>query len=139
MDTSPGEIPGFVFSTYPFSITIRPFPSTLLFQKIKIDFQKKLLAKSCETDLIQNVTSKPHTMKNSSSLETFNYEYTDTFSGEANYSWVKRGTVKADSFDKALRLAKKELQMTGVHGKKEKMGDSIKFTPYRSNTVLFIS
>ena len=23
----------------------------------------------------------------------FSYEYTDTFSGEANYSWVKRGTV----------------------------------------------
>ena len=23
----------------------------------------------------------------------FSYEYTDTFSGEANYLWVKRGTV----------------------------------------------
>lgn len=77
-------------------------------------------------------------MKNSS-LETFEYEYTDTFAGEANYSWVKRGTVKAKNFKHAMRLAKKELQMSGVRGKRESFGDTVKFTPFGSCTVLFIS
>ena len=26
-------------------------------------------------------------------MQTYSYEFTDTFGGEANYSWVKRGTV----------------------------------------------
>ena len=25
-------------------------------------------------------------------MQTYSYEFTDTFGGEANYSWVKRGT-----------------------------------------------
>ena len=32
-----------------------------------------------------------------SNQETFNIEVTDTFGGEANYSWVRRYTVKAKS------------------------------------------
>ena len=34
---------------------------------------------------------------------TFNIEVTDTFGGEANYSWVRRYTVKAKSFRGAIQ------------------------------------
>lgn len=37
----------------------------------------------------------------------YEYEMTDTFSGEANYCWVRRGTVKARSFRGAIIAAKR--------------------------------
>jgi hypothetical protein len=37
----------------------------------------------------------------------YNYEMTDTYGGEANYCWVKRGTVNAKSFRGAVRAAKR--------------------------------
>ena len=36
-------------------------------------------------------------------LHTFDIEITDTFGGEANYSWVRRYQVKATSFKAAAR------------------------------------
>jgi len=35
-------------------------------------------------------------------MYTFNIEITDTFGGEANYSWVRRYTYKAKSFQGAI-------------------------------------
>jgi hypothetical protein len=69
-------------------------------------------------------------------------EYTDTFSGEANYSWVKR--IEVEMSDNAtdrmlLRRAKKEMQLSGVQGVVSKFGDYISFKPYRSNTILFVT
>jgi hypothetical protein len=69
-------------------------------------------------------------------------EYTDTFSGEANYSWVKR--IEVEMSDNAtdrmlLRRAKKEMQLSGVQGVVSKSGDYISFKPYRSNTILFVT
>ena len=61
-------------------------------------------------------------------MHTFEYEYTDTFGGEANYCWVKRGT----------RQVKEELGLTGVRGVRETWGDIEVFKPYRSNTILFV-
>jgi hypothetical protein len=88
----------------------------------------------------------------------YEYEYTDTFSGEANYSWVKRGKVympelthygfdgqngytKANrSFERVLMTkVKAALGLTGVRGEKVTYGDTIEFTPYRSNTIVFIT
>lgn len=68
------------------------------------------------------------------------YEYTDTFGGESNYSWVKRGTIETDDFKKALRLAKKELGLTGMRGRiTMNCGDMIAWVPYGHCTILFIS
>ena len=50
----------------------------------------------------------------------FNVEYTDTFSGEANYAWVKRATITmpelthygydgVSGYGKANRVFKREL------------------------------
>lgn len=88
----------------------------------------------------------------------FNVEYTDTFGGEANYSWVQRaivdmpelthygydgGTnyVKANRvFDRELmRKAKAAVGLTGVRGERADSGDTLEFRPYRSATVMFVS
>lgn len=89
---------------------------------------------------------------------TYEYEYTDTFSGEANYSWVKRGKVTmpelthygydgSNNFSKAnkiekrelMKAIKKEIGLTGIRGVTHDYGDMIEFRPYRMNTVLFIT
>ena len=68
-------------------------------------------------------------------------EYTDTFSGEANYSWVKRTTFESEGMTQAQirRKAKAELGLSGVPGKWCSYGDMHEFKPYRSCTVLFIT
>jgi len=46
----------------------------------------------------------------------YNYEYTDTFGGEANYCWVRRGTVIATTIHGAMRMARSEIGLSGVRG-----------------------
>lgn len=89
---------------------------------------------------------------------TYSVEYTDTFGGEANYSWVRReivtmpelthfgydgGTNYCQSnkrFTKELmRRAKAKVGLTNVRGRRFDHGDLIEFRPYRSCTVMFIS
>lgn len=41
--------------------------------------------------------------------EFFFVEVTDTFSGEANYSWVRRYKVRAQTFRGAIRKVSREL------------------------------
>lgn len=90
----------------------------------------------------------------------YSYEYTDTFAGEANYAWVKRGAVYvpdlthygysggADgSYSRAskaqmrqvMRAVKARLGLTSARGKTSVICDSVEFRPYRSCTVLFIT
>lgn len=70
------------------------------------------------------------------------FEYTDTFGGEANYSWVKRGNI---AMDKALseaqikRRAKKAVGLSGVRGRWEDFGDMFRFTPYGACVTLFVN
>ena len=92
-------------------------------------------------------------------MNKFKYEYTDTFGGEANYCWVKRGAVYVPelthygytgstdgSYSKAnkaqtrevMRQVKAELGLTGVRGAKESWGETIVFRPYGMATILFI-
>ena len=69
-------------------------------------------------------------------------EYTDTFGGEANYSWVKRATIEADAAlsDLALmRRAKAALGLSGLRGRTFNHGDMIEFRPYRVACVLFVT
>jgi len=91
-------------------------------------------------------------------MTTYEYEYTDTYGGEANYSWVRRGKVtmpelthygydggtnycKANKvFQRELmRKVKAELGLTGVRGITYHHGDMSEFRPYGLCTVLFIT
>ena len=70
----------------------------------------------------------------------YRFELTDTFGGEANYSWVKRGFVVAETDQQALRKAKKELDMSGLKGRSEYDGvGDVRFEPRGSCTVLFVN
>lgn len=90
----------------------------------------------------------------------YEYEYTDTYGGEANYCWIKRGHVTMPelthygytgstdgSYARAIRIANRELMkavkarlgLNGVRGVTTNHGDVIAFRPYRCATVLFIN
>ena len=88
----------------------------------------------------------------------FNVELTDTFGGEANYSWIKRATVTvpelqhygydgAQGYAKAnkaqrrqlMRKAKAAMGLSNVRGRREDWGDTIAFYPYGGSTVMFVS
>lgn len=69
----------------------------------------------------------------------WDFEYTDTFGGQANYSWVERGRVKAETELSAVRRVKAELGLTGVPCKRLDYGDTLELVPRGSCTVVFIS
>lgn len=73
-----------------------------------------------------------------SGKEKYSFEFTDTFGGEANYTWVRRGTVKALSMAGAVRMAKRELGLNGHRCRKSDFGDEAAFYPQGTCTVLFI-
>jgi hypothetical protein len=71
---------------------------------------------------------------------TLNVEYTDTFAGEANYSWVRRESLELPtglSSRTIMRRAKNAMGLSGVKGKSFSYGDSWEFRPYGSCTVMF--
>lgn len=91
-------------------------------------------------------------------MNTYEYEYTDTFAGEANYCWVKRGKVTmpclthygydgSSNYSKAnktamrelMKAVKAELGLTGIRGRTYHHGDMSEFRPYGMSTVLFIN
>lgn len=84
-------------------------------------------------------------------------EYTDTFGGEANYSWVRRATVDmpdsihygydgSHGYTKAAKAYRRELMrkakavmgLTGVRGETVEIGEIIEFRPYGMSTVMFV-
>ena len=68
-------------------------------------------------------------------------EHTDTFGGEANYSWVNRVefTVPDEASDlQIVRRAKAELGLTGVACKRNDLGDAIELRPIGYAQVVFI-
>ena len=91
-------------------------------------------------------------------MQTYEYEYTDTFAGEANYCWVTRGSVSVPDlthygYDGSLgyakankrqqsvivRRVKAALGISRVKHDTESYGDQIKVTPRNSGTVVFIN
>ncbi len=69
----------------------------------------------------------------------YSYEYTDTYGGEANYNWVRKGEVAANNITHAARLAKKAVGINGISCKRNDFGDMIALYPSRHATVLFIT
>jgi hypothetical protein len=72
----------------------------------------------------------------------YTIEYTDTYGGEANYTWVKRESFETEGSVPehiVVRKLKRMIGLTGVNCKKESYGEMIKLTPYGSNTVAFIT
>jgi hypothetical protein len=70
------------------------------------------------------------------------FEYTDTYGGESNYSWVKREdfTLPDNLTDLAIvRRAKKWAGINGEPCRVENYGDDIAIYPRHSCTVLFIN
>ena len=91
-------------------------------------------------------------------MNKYDVELTDTFSGEANYCWVKRATVSmpelthygydgGSNYAKAnkvynrelMKRAKRAMGLTGVRGVTHDYGDMIKFRPYGLLQVMFIT
>ena len=73
------------------------------------------------------------------------WEVTDTFGGEANYSWVRRGTIECGEGEDysdlaAVRRVKKAIGWTGVRCTVEHDSDSITLRPPRGvHQVCFIN
>lgn len=71
------------------------------------------------------------------------YEVTDTYGGEANYSWVERGKIECGNKEfsnlAAVRRVKKEIGWNGRKCRVENYGDSITLRPYGLLQVCFIN
>jgi hypothetical protein len=69
-------------------------------------------------------------------------ELTDTFGGEANYSWVRRADLELPDTAtprQQITAAKAALGLTGCRCVKSDLGDLIELRPSGSCTVAFIS
>ena len=69
-------------------------------------------------------------------------ELTDTFGGEANYSWVRRAEVDlpdAATARQQITAAKAALGLTGCRCVKSDLGDLIELRPSGSCTIAFIT
>ena len=84
-------------------------------------------------------------------------EFTDTFGGEANYSWVRRATLSVPEWSAfkdwdgdgrrepkayqrtVMRRAKAALGLSGVRGRTLSIGDSYEFRPYNMACVLYVT
>lgn len=72
------------------------------------------------------------------------YEITDTYGGEANYSWVKRGKIKCKPGENysdlaAVRRVKKSAGWENLRCKRENWGDMIVLRPVGQCIVMFIN
>lgn len=70
------------------------------------------------------------------------WEMTDTFGGEANYCWVKRGTIETtdDISNLALmRRIKKEIGWNGYRCAVDNFGDMLSIRPAGICQVCFIT
>jgi len=77
--------------------------------------------------------NKPH---------VYSAELTDTYGGEANYSWVKRAEISFDEnyTDRQLMLrVKAELGLTGVRCEVDDFGDSLTIRPRGLLQIAFVN
>jgi len=72
----------------------------------------------------------------------YQFELTDTFGGEANYSWVKREVVTLPDNATDKQIARKLRAFAGYlakHGTTDIYGDTIEFRPRGDCVVAFAS
>ena len=72
-------------------------------------------------------------------LSKFSVEVTDTFSGEANYCWVRRYFINVKPGVSPVRAAKKAAGWEGVRCRVEDYGDSTSLYPAGMCQVMFIN
>ena len=68
-------------------------------------------------------------------------EVTDTFAGEANYSWVKRFEMEAKPGESNLAVVRRAKAIAGMNGercKTDNYGDSFRLDVVGSCVVMFI-
>ena len=73
---------------------------------------------------------------------TYNLELTDTFAGEANYSWVKRAQLDAPSNASRLTLVRRAKAWAGLAGmpcEVSECGEMIMIKPRWQCVVLFVT
>jgi hypothetical protein len=71
----------------------------------------------------------------------WNVELTDTFGGEANYSWVRRDSFElpASASDRRIiTTAKTALGLTGQRCRRFNYGEGFELRPIGSGTVAFV-
>ena len=69
-------------------------------------------------------------------------EITDTFNGEANYSWVRCSTIDGmeNKSDLAIvKAVKKQIGWSNIRCRVERYGDLIRLTPFRDCVTCFIT
>ena len=80
---------------------------------------------------------------NPSNLIKYSVELTDTFGGDANYSWVRRCDFLAPSNASnalLMRRAKKLVGINGERGKTSSYGSMLlEFRPFGACVVMFIN
>ena len=70
------------------------------------------------------------------------FELTDLFGDQANYSWVKRGTIDVPENATQvciMRKVKRELDITGIRCRVSRIGDMWEFRPSGSLCIGFIT
>ena len=75
-------------------------------------------------------------------MGTINIVVTDTFGGEANYSWVKRVTLDSklnETTKQLIRRVKKELGYSGIPCEINDYFDMIEIRPKKICHVIFIT
>ncbi|AXH72672.1 MAG: hypothetical protein [Caudoviricetes sp.] len=104
------------------------------------------------------ILTKRNNQKELFNMNKYDIELTDTFAGEANYSWVKRDTITmpelthygydgSTNYTKCNKVYRRELMkkakaalgLTGLRGTVDDYGDSITFRPYRTCQIMFIT
>jgi len=69
----------------------------------------------------------------------YDYEMTDTYGGEANYCWARRGTVEASSWRGAIIKAKREVGwLPRRHRKTMYCGDMVRIDAKGAPICMFI-
>jgi hypothetical protein len=71
----------------------------------------------------------------------YRIEYTDTFGGQANYSWVRRETIEGVFNTKRVVVfaARSVLGLHGIRCDVTDHGDMIEIRPRRMNVVAFVT
>ena len=67
-------------------------------------------------------------------------EMTDTFGGEANYSWVRRHTVEVPDFTSTRAVVRRVKQVLGIRGRHTTwdQGDRLTITPSNACVIVFV-